>query len=514
MKKLEALAIAIILFSMTTITSASPDIITVGPSGADYTSIQDAVNDARDGDKIEIWNGTYYEHVVVNKPLTIYARDGASSTVVNGDGNGTIFYVTTDNVTIENFTVMNGDYGIFIRGNSSNVTDNIVKNNNKNGIRLESSNYLTIKGNDIKTNGIGIYLNASNYTIIDDNEVISNNGTGISAYTSRNCTITNNTMNSNDYQGIRLETSEFNTISDNTANSNRYYGICLVSSNDNTISSNTAKDSKQQSGILLYGESEYNTVSNNIVSLNYKYGIYLVSSNDNTISNNTARSNKRDGIYLTKSDDNIIICNILNSNEDDGIQLSSSNDNTLKDNIVNANKDYGIVLLNSNDEIINNTVDSNRGGIWMGGSCYSVITDCTIRNSTYTYFDLYLKTNSSIITLNTTFDGDKVSCDNTSKLTVENYLEVKVVDVNGTSISGANISVKDGNETIYESQTDEDGLCSGIVVTDRVYNGNSTATEHITTVYVTYDKFHFDDNSRDADMSTSHTEIFKAKEGL
>jgi pectin methylesterase-like acyl-CoA thioesterase len=39
----------------------------VGDSEADYTSIQDAVNNAKDGDTIQVCNGSYSENIFVKK---------------------------------------------------------------------------------------------------------------------------------------------------------------------------------------------------------------------------------------------------------------------------------------------------------------------------------------------------------------------------------------------------------------------------------------------------------------
>lgn len=49
----------------------------------EYNGIQEAIDNANDGDTIHISSGIYYEHIVVDKPLTIVG-DGAESTIVDG----------------------------------------------------------------------------------------------------------------------------------------------------------------------------------------------------------------------------------------------------------------------------------------------------------------------------------------------------------------------------------------------------------------------------------------------
>jgi hypothetical protein len=73
--KILALAVTTILLTSMLIisipitpTSASPNVIYVP---TDYSTIQAAVNAASPGDTVFVWNGTYYEQVVVNKSLTL-----------------------------------------------------------------------------------------------------------------------------------------------------------------------------------------------------------------------------------------------------------------------------------------------------------------------------------------------------------------------------------------------------------------------------------------------------------
>ncbi|MEE9223781.1 MAG: hypothetical protein V3U51_03425, partial [Thermoplasmata archaeon] len=48
----------------------------VGGAGpGNFTSIQDAINASSAGDTIFVFNGTYFEHVSINKPLTLVGED-------------------------------------------------------------------------------------------------------------------------------------------------------------------------------------------------------------------------------------------------------------------------------------------------------------------------------------------------------------------------------------------------------------------------------------------------------
>ena len=51
----------------------------------DFSTIQEAINAASDGDIIFVRNGTYYENVVVNKAVSLIGQD-SNKTIVDGNG--------------------------------------------------------------------------------------------------------------------------------------------------------------------------------------------------------------------------------------------------------------------------------------------------------------------------------------------------------------------------------------------------------------------------------------------
>ena len=61
--------------------------ITVGhTAGAEYWNIQDAITASEDRDTIQVWYGTYSEHIVINKSLIVKSRDGTGRTFIDGPG--------------------------------------------------------------------------------------------------------------------------------------------------------------------------------------------------------------------------------------------------------------------------------------------------------------------------------------------------------------------------------------------------------------------------------------------
>jgi len=84
-------------------TIQSGDILYVGGSGeGNYTKIQDAIDNATDGDTVFAYNGIYYENVVVNKIIMLIGED-KDYTIIDCEGIGYGITVQGDMIYIGDF---------------------------------------------------------------------------------------------------------------------------------------------------------------------------------------------------------------------------------------------------------------------------------------------------------------------------------------------------------------------------------------------------------------------------
>ena len=119
--------------------------------GADFTVIQNAINNASDGDTIIVYSGIYNENVVVDKSVTLR---GVGQPVVDAGGEGDAIRLTAYGITLVGFNATNSGSswsyaGIKVTSNDNIITGNNVSNNEE-GIRLWSSSNNKIYFNNFR----------------------------------------------------------------------------------------------------------------------------------------------------------------------------------------------------------------------------------------------------------------------------------------------------------------------------------------------------------------------------
>ena len=274
-----------------------------------FTLIQEAVNNACDGDTIFVRADTYYENVVVNKRVSLIGENKCN-TIIDGNYSRTVIEVIANNVNITGFTTQNS---------GSTYPDS--------GIRLEGSSNNNISHNIITNNKFGIFVRYSSDNVLTDN-IVSNNLHGIELmYSDENVLINNNASSNN--AGVYFYGADNNMLTDNTVTNNNF-GVVISHSGDNIIGNNVFSDNGW-AGIRVLEQSSGNLLFNNTASGNLD-GFELTYANDNTLVNNFASYNRRYGIQVAYSNSNVFVSNDV-SNNVYGIRVSeSSSNNTIYHN--------------------------------------------------------------------------------------------------------------------------------------------------------------------------------------
>jgi parallel beta-helix repeat protein len=328
----------------------SGEIINVDVNGnGNFTTIQNAINNSKDGDIIHVWEGIYNESIVINKSITLIGN-GSANTNIAGNSSGDIITITANWVNISGFnlTNRNNNYGGIKVIDSENISifDNSINNNNY-GIKLENSNYCKIINNNVSSNIVtGILITNSSYNKLINNNANNNfDGITLSSYSNNN-KIVNNICSLNINNGITNQYfSDRNIIKNNTCMDNDY-GIFLKESDYNNISINNC--SGNSAGIIIYNRAKFNSIFNNNCNENINGIVMYYYCTQNNITNNKFNQNEFYGIVISYISSLIIInSNICNNNGVHGILITDSRNITLTNNTCSNNSQIGIILIDS-----------------------------------------------------------------------------------------------------------------------------------------------------------------------
>ncbi len=325
-----------------------------------YQYIQDGIDNASDADTVFVYNGTYVENLIVQKSVNLIGKD-RNTTVIDGNRSGSVINITTDEVTINGFTIQNGECdeesgGILVRDfNSTRIINNIIYNNSILGINLDGGFGYIIERNIFISNDIGIECN-SNHSNISYNFFI-NNVEGIEVWGDYNI-ISYNNFRGCDSTSIMFGGSD-HIITENIINGSGrgkiyWWGEILAPSGGERtiISDNTIInfDGEYISGISLYFEPRDNIIVGNVIK-GYSEGISLRGRFDTFVDNTLISGNilqdNDEGIFLSSCRKTNISGNILQNNTD-GAWLCGCWKNSLSYNIIMDNNDFGIWFSTSN----------------------------------------------------------------------------------------------------------------------------------------------------------------------
>lgn len=219
---------------------------------ANYTQIQNAIDNASNGVNIFVKEGIYNESLIIDKTINLFG-EGTDKTIIQpviGSSlvENSIIYISEKNSSIKDCKII-----------GFNTDAKII------GININSTN-ASVLNNVIMFVDQGIYLNEDSI----DNKIIGNSI-------------------SNCLEGVSGKNTDSNDISKNSISFSRLYGIYLLGSDNNIISENTVSNNSRYA--MRIKGSKHNTVHSNLITNNQE-GIYLCcGSVSNTVYNNYLKQN-------------------------------------------------------------------------------------------------------------------------------------------------------------------------------------------------------------------------------
>ena len=297
-------------------------ILYVGGNGPNnYTKIQDAINDAKDGYIIYVYPGYYNESIVINKSISLIGI-GEEKPVIDGKGKNTTIKIIADGCLLKNFIVksnesihsppaievISGDNVIenntFIYGWTAacfkNYSNNVVKNNlfmhgYYYGVYTDNGKNNQFINNIAERNGLeGFSFNEIDSSIV--NNIATKNTHGMRIWYCENCKIISNLIYSNWEYGIHIVESVNVSLLNNFIYGHPYGGILLMDCTNCTIERNDVHNNHW--GIMVEGT----------------YRIPWCKNKNNVIKRNSIYSNSI-GIYFEDGRNNYFIENNLMNND-------------------------------------------------------------------------------------------------------------------------------------------------------------------------------------------------------
>jgi len=301
----------------------------VGGAGpGNYTHIQDAIDNASDGDIVFVFIGIYYEDIIINKSINL-TGEKMEKTIIDGCYNKYVIQILSDKVLIRNLTIRNSgghksNAGIYIISENNSIKNCLIFRT-KSGIAIDGVTNNEIENCSFYSNGEGIFIIASNNTMVIDCS-FSHNSIGCHIENSAKCILYYNYFSNNGmaclFNGSSNIQIEKCNISDNSVNIGGAFFIkCYNVNINNSIFYHNGM------GISIYS-SELITIKKCNFYRNTHYAMSMRTASKNVIvSQCEIINNYRNGFYIEPSNNCKIIYNNIDNNTLYGLYSKFANCN-------------------------------------------------------------------------------------------------------------------------------------------------------------------------------------------
>lgn len=193
-----------------------------------YKTINDAVLNCTEGDTIFVFNGTYFENIIINKRISII---GEGNAIIDGMYQEYVVYINCDNIVLKDLTIRNSggfdkNCGILVASDNNLIIDCEIYRA-RTGILVDGGTNNQIKNTTFYSNGEGIKIESSEDSEIKDC-VFYHNAFSSEIHHSKNIAITNCYYHTNGIGLLINDSSDINISKCAFYNNNDNQGAIIM----------------------------------------------------------------------------------------------------------------------------------------------------------------------------------------------------------------------------------------------------------------------------------------------
>jgi len=319
---------------------ASPAIVRVADAPGGLAAALEA---AAPGDVIELGPGVHSGPVRIDKALILRGRGG----VIDGGGDGTTLRIEAPGVRVEDVTIRSS-------GRDIGAPDACV-------FVDTTATGAVLQGNTLEDCAFGVWVHQVDGAQLVENRIrgrsdvrMSDRGNGIHLFDASNVLVRGNVV-SDVRDGIYVSATEGSLIEANEAHAVRF-GIHYMYSYDNTIRGNVMSDDVV--GIALM-ESHHLVVDSNVARNNVRQGLLFRDVQYSEIHGNRLEGNGT-GLFFFSSTENAIEDNVVVDNEMGMKIWAGTRRNRVEGNVIRGNREQ-VFYTGAEDQVWG---ESGRGNLW------------------------------------------------------------------------------------------------------------------------------------------------------
>jgi hypothetical protein len=430
-KNMKAISTLVVVALLTLVAFSATASATDRNVPADYSTIQDAINAAANGDTIIVADSTYTITVAINvnkgvtitgnvaNPENVVVQYSPASTSLNG------FEIGAADITIQGFKIIDCFRGVHfgrsdVTSTGCTITNCVFDNNSENAIGEVAAENTTISNNAITNCNMGIEIRANEatsiakrtevtgntisscsqsciqiylgkYVYIYGNTISSTNDKGINIIrptatgTLDRIQVIGNTISETKWPGIQTDGGKYTYIYDNTISSTNDKGINIIKSGATgtadrvQVIGNTIFETKWP-GIQVIGSPYTYVYSNTLTKCNYYGG-------DSTGDWDYASIHVEDDGAVSGA--NVIIDSNTVSDGINGIQTWSDNCEITNNSIYDMGLTYANTKITADGTYYNSGIII--GSNWLTNNFKPAGTTITCNNIHDNYWGLYVR---------------------------------------------------------------------------------------------------------------------------